>query len=393
VSFAAIFDAAPKAFLSMDWRAEFFLSEDLTYLNAAGQGPLPRVSVRALEAAVDWKKLPHQIPDPLYFELPDRVRELIAQLIRAQPDEVALTTGASGGLCAVAAGIPWKPEDEVLVARGEFPAHFSTWVPLNSAGCLRLRIVEPREVFLTAEDFLQQIGPRTRLVSTSLVRFDDAARIDATRLAEACHAVGAALLLDISQCAGALPIDVRALGADFLVCAGYKWLLGPFGAGFFWVKSEHLSKMRPGPFYWMAAEGSDNFAALNFADPKPANAARRWDTAETSSFYNLAALDAGIELVLRIGPEKVLEHNHKLIDWLFARLPNDRFVPASPLDRARRGPYGCFRARTPEKTAEFYDKLRQENVITSLREGNIRVSPYVYNSERDIDRLISVVAI
>jgi selenocysteine lyase/cysteine desulfurase len=143
----------------------------------------------------------------------------------------------------------------------------------------------------------------------------------------------------------------------------------------------------------MAAEGAENFAALNFADPKPANAARRWDSAETSSFYNLAALGAAIELVLRIGPENIAAHNHKLIEFLFSRLPNDRFVPASPLDRAQRGPYGCFHARTPEKTKQFYDKLRQENVITSLREGNIRISPHVYNSERDIDRLISVVAI
>jgi selenocysteine lyase/cysteine desulfurase len=180
---------------------------------------------------------------------------------------------------------------------------------------------------------------------------------------------------------------------DFLVCAGYKWLLGPFGTGFFWAKSGHISKMRPGPFYWMAAEGAENFAALNFVDPKPAQAARRWDAAETASYYNLAALDAGIDLVLRIGAETVAAHNYKLIDLLFSRLPQDRFVVASPLEHQQRGPYGCFQARTPEKTKEFYDKLRKENVITSLREGKIRVSPYVYNNERDIDRLISVVTV
>jgi selenocysteine lyase/cysteine desulfurase len=80
-----------------------------------------------------------------------------------------------------------------------------------------------------------------------------------------------------------------------------------------------------------------------------------------------------------------------LIEFMFERLPKDRCVPASPLDAARRGPYGCFAARTPEKTAELYQKLRAENVIVSLREGNIRVSPHLYNTERDIDRLISVV--
>jgi len=204
---------------------------------------------------------------------------------------------------------------------------------------------------------------------------------------------GALLLLDASQCCGAVPLDVSQLGVDFMVSAGYKWLLGPFGTGFFWARHEHLSKMRPGPFYWMAAEGAENFAALNFADPKPANAARRWDAAETANYYNLAALEAGLELVLRIGPQNIAAHNHKLVDQLFSRLPLDRFVVASPLDHQHRGPYGCFQARTPEKTKEYYDKLRDENIITSLRENKIRVSPYIYNNERDIDRLISVVTI
>ena len=178
-----------------------------------------------------------------------------------------------------------------------------------------------------------------------------------------------------------------------MVSAGYKWLLGPFGTGFFWAKSEHIAKMRPGPFYWMAAEGAENFAALNFADPQPAQAARRWDAAETANYYNLAALDAGVDLALCIGAETVAAHNHRLIDLLFSRLPQDRFVVASPLDHKQRGPYGCCQARSPEKTKEFYDKLRKENVITSLREGKIRVSPYMYNNERDIDRLISVVTV
>lgn len=378
---------------ALDWRNEWHEFEGSTYLNLAGQSPIPKVAIKAVHAALDWKKSPHNIPDSAYFETPDKIRVGIAKLINGRPDEIALTTGASTGAIAVAYGLAWTPGDQIVTASGEFPLQYSTWKPLEQREGVTVKIVSPRERFHTADDFIDVLTPRTRLVSVSMVRFDDGSLLDAARLAAACRAQNTLLLLDVSQCCGAMPLDVNQLGADFLICAGYKWLLGPFGTGFFWVKSEHLSKMRPGPFYWMAAEGAENFAALNFADPKPANAARRWDAAETSSFYNLAALDAGIELVLRIGPENIAGHNHKLIDLLFSRLPNDRFVVASPLERRQRGPYGCFRARTPEKTAEFYDKLRQENVITSLREGNIRVSPYVYNSERDIDRLISVVAI
>ena len=104
-------------------------------------------------------------------------------------------------------------------------------------------------------------------------------------------------------------------------------------------------------------------------------------------------MDASLEFVVRVGPETVTEHNRALIEMMYERLPRDRCIATSPLDPARRGPYGCFAARTPEKTAALYERLRKENVIVSLREGNLRVSPYLYNTERDIDRLIAVATI
>jgi selenocysteine lyase/cysteine desulfurase len=377
----------------IDWRQEWHEFEDATYLNLASQSPIPKAAIKALQNAIDWKKSPHLLPDSAFFEIPNKIRASIAKLIGGKPEEVALTAGASTGMQAVAYGLLWTPGDEVITGGGEFPLQYATWKPMEERESIQLKVISSRDKFLSADDFIAALTPRTRLVSVSLVRFDNAVMLDAAKLAAACHAQEALLLLDASQACGAVPIDVNRLGADFMICAGYKWLLGPFGTGFFWARHEHISKMRPGPFYWMAAEGVDNFAALATAPPKPANAARRWDAAETANFYNLAALQAGIELAARIGAETVSAHNHKLIDLLFSRLPPDRFVAASPLDRKLRGPYGCFQARTAEKTKEYYDKLRAGNIIVSLREGRIRVSPYVFNNERDIDRLISAVTV
>ena len=379
--------------LQTDWRQEWFEIEDATYLNLAGQSPMPKVSIGPVQAALEAKKNPHHKPESTFFEVPDRIRASIARLIGGKPEEVALTSGASAGVAAVAYALTWKPGDEVITAKGEFPLQYTTWKPMEEREGLKLKIVSPRERFITADDLIAAITPRTRMVSVSMVRFDDGSLLDVPRVAAACHAQGALLLLDISQCCGALPMDVNQLGADFMVCAGYKWLLGPFGTGFFWAKSEHLGMARPGPFYWMALMGSHNFAALNFDDPKPAANAKRWDSPEWASYFNfnLAAMDVSVDFVVRMGPELVSAHNRKLIEFMFERLPKDRFVPTSPLDAARRGPYGCFAARSPEKTAEVYKHLREENVVVSLREGNIRVSPHLYNTERDIDRLISVV--
>ncbi len=377
----------------MDWRKEFVEFGDVAYLNVSTQGPVPLVSARAAQKAIEWKKSPHTIPHEMYFGLPDRIRELLARLINAAPEEIAVTTGASSGLLAAAQAIAWKPGDEILVAQGEFPAHPSTWMPLAERDALQVKIIKPVGRFVSADDFMAQLGPRTRLISVSLVRFDDASRLDAQRLSAACRRAGVLLLLDVSQCAGAMPMDVRTLGADFVVCAGYKWLLSPYGTGFFWVRGDLIDQLRSGPLYWMAVEGAANFSSLPLAGMKPARGARRWDSPETASLFNLAAMEASLEFVLRAGVENVWSHNAALIDALVERLPRDRCVLASPADAAARGPYVCIAARAAEKTQALYEKLTAEKVIVALRENAIRIAPHLYNTPRDVDRLISVISV
>jgi cysteine desulfurase/selenocysteine lyase len=374
-----------------NWRDEWFEFEDATYLNVAGNAPMPKASLKAAQAAIEWKKFPQHVPDEAYFDVPNRIRASIAQLIGARAEEIALTTGASTGMASVAYGLTWKPGDEVITAQGEFPLQYTTWRPMEKREGLALKIVAPRDRFISADDLIAALSPKTRLVSVSLVRFDDGSMIDAARLSAACHAQGTLVLLDASQCCGGTPMDVTQLGVDFMVCAGYKWLLSPYGTGFFWARSEHTANMKPGPFYWTAAEGASHFGSLVMTDPKLAAGARRWDSAETASYFNLSAMVVSLELVLRMKPETVQAHNRGLLELMFERLPKDRCVPASPLDAARRGPYACFAARTPEKTAALYEKLRANNVFVSLREGNLRISPHLFNSERDIDKLIAVV--
>jgi selenocysteine lyase/cysteine desulfurase len=382
---------------AQDWRKEFHDFEDTTYLNVAAQGPLPKVAARAALDALEWKKNPARLPEEAYFGLPNRVRKAIAQIIGATPDEIAITAGASAGLAAVAAGIRWHPEDEVLIAQGEFPAHFSTWMPLAEGGRLTVRIVSPRKTwFLTADDFLDCLSPRTRLISTSLVRFESATRIDAARLAAACRDKGILLLLDISQCAAAMPLDIRALGADIAVCSGYKWLLSPYGTGFFWIRRELIDSEQfdaPAPFYWMALQGAERFHSLGMNGWKPVRQARRWDSPETASFFNLAPMAASLEFLLAAGIETVWEHNKGLINLLIERLPRDRCRLASPAEWEARGPFVCVAARSPEKTAALYERLREGKVMVSLREGALRIAPHLYNTERDIERLLALLAV
>ena len=375
-----------------DWKKEWFDIEDAIYLNVAAHAVMPRSTIRAVEGSLEAKKFPHRVDDSSWFEAPVRIRKALARMIGAKPEEIAVTSGASAGVAAVAYGLEWKQGDEIITAQGEFPLQYATWKPMEEREGVRLRIIEPRDRFITANDLIGALTPRTRIVSVSLVRFDDGSLLDAASVAAACHAQGTLLLLDVSQACGAVPMKVNDLGADFMVCAGYKWLLSCYGTGFFWLKSAHLDRLRPMPFYW-TGQNTDSFSELNFVDPKPCRDAKRWDAAEWATYYNfnLSAMAESVDFVLRAGPEAVAAHNRRLIEFMFSRLPEDRCVPASPLDPDMRGPFGCFTARQPEKTVELYQKLRRENIVVSLREGKIRVSPHLFNSEQDIDRLVRVV--
>jgi selenocysteine lyase/cysteine desulfurase len=378
--------------LATDYRSEFADFEGVAYLNAALQGPMPLAAAREVQAALESKKRPDRLPDSAYFDLPDRIREKIARVITARPDEIAVTSGASAGLASVAAGIDWKPGDEVLVGRGEFPAHFSTWLRYEQAGKLRVRVVEPSGRFITADDYVAQIGPHTRVVSASLVRFDNGARLDAPRVSEACRKVGAALMLDVSQCAGSMPMDIRKLGADMAVCSGYKWLLGPYGAGFFWIASEWVERLPLGAVYFMALEGARDLHAMFRQELRPMPGARRWDSPETANFMNLAAFESSLDLVLRIGLDAIARHVDALVGQIIERLPRDRCVLASPEERSKRGPYVCVSARKPEETTALYEKVRAAQIHVSLRENALRVSPFLYNTPEEISRLIDVLS-
>jgi selenocysteine lyase/cysteine desulfurase len=364
----------------------------VSYLNTAAMSAMPRVSLEAAQVAIDAKRFPHHRSDAVWFDVAERLRHSLATLIGARAQDIALTTGASTGLQIVALGLAWRPGDEVIIAKGEFPLQYATWKPMEEREGVKVRIVAPEGRFLTADDVIASMTPATRVVSVSHVRFDDGSMLDARRVADACRANGTVFVLDVTQSCGAVPLDVSALGADAVVCAGYKWLLSPYGTGFVWVRREILETLRPGPFYWMGQDATE-FGKLNMQDPAPAAGARRLDAAETSSHFNfnLTAMDASVAFVSQVGAEEVLAHNRRLIARLFDGLPAG-LAPASPLEPAQRGPYGCFVAETPELTAELHQKLTRGNVFASLREGRIRVSPHLFNTADDIDRLLDVVS-
>ena len=377
---------------SIDWKNEWFPIDDATYLNFAAHAAIPRVALNAVRLSAEAKMRPHIVDDQTFFCVAASLRQTLATLIGASPDEVALTSGAGAGLAAIAYALKWSDGDEVICSRGEFPVQYATWKPMEAREGIKVRIAVPQGQFVQSDDLVAALTPSTRVVSVSHVRFDDGSMLDVSSLAAACKRNGTLLVLDVSQSCGAVPMNVRTLGADFIVCAGYKYLLSPWGTGFLWMRKENLDSLRPGPYNWLS-QGVESFARLNYVDPEPAPTLSRWDSAEAASIYNfnLTVMEASAKFVLEAGPSLIRDHNQALIDYFFERLP-EGYRLASPRQASQRGVFGCIEARTRGDTEFLYQMLREERFVVALREGKIRVAPHLLNSTQDIDRLLVAMA-
>jgi cysteine desulfurase / selenocysteine lyase len=357
-------------------------------LNFAAHAAIPRVALNAVQASVAAKSRPHIVDDQSFFSVARSLRQTLATLIGASQDDIALTSGAGAGLATIAYALKWSAGDEVIIAGGEFPAHYATWKPMEAREGIKVRIAHPQGRFIQSGDLIAAMTPRTRVISVSHVRFDDGSILDASSLAAACKKHGALLVLDVSQSCGAIPMDVRSLDADFIVCAGYKYLLSPFGTGFLWVKPQNADLLRQGPYNWLSQD-VESFARLNYVDPRPARTLSRWDAAEASSIYNfnLTVMEASLKFVLNATPTLIHDHNQTLITHLFERLP-EGYRLASPRQASQRGVFGCIEVGSRSNTESLYQTLRDERFVVALREGRIRVAPHLLNSTQDIDRLL-----
>jgi selenocysteine lyase/cysteine desulfurase len=378
------------AMQSIDWKNEWFPIEDATYLNFAAHAAIPRVALNAVRASVAAKRRPHIVDDQSFFSVTRSLRQSLATLIGASQEDIALTSGAGAGLATIAYALNWSAGDEVIIAGGEFPAHYATWKPMEAREGIKLQITHPQGQFIQSGDLIAAMTPRTRVISVSHVRFDDGSILDVSSLAAACKSNGTLLVLDVSQSCGAVPMDVRSLGADFIVCAAYKYLLSPFGTGFLWVKPQNAALLRPGPYNWLSQD-VDSFACLNYVDPGPARTLSRWDAAEASSIYNfnLPVMEASLKFVLNATPTLIHDHNQALISYLFERLP-DGYRLASPRQASQRGVFGCIEVGSRRNTQSLYETLRDERFVVALREGRIRVAPHLLNCTQDMDRLLVV---
>ena len=377
----------------MSWKDQFELA-DAVYLNGANHGPFPRVASAAVEEALSWKRDPSTIDDAIYFALPDRVRRAAAPFFGCRPQDLAITTGASTGVALLAAGIDWRPGDHVVVPEGEFPANYLPWRALQAKGVeLTLVPVERGEGGkrgdrgVAVERIADALRPTTRVVAVGYVNFASGFRLDVEGIGALCAERDIAFLIDASQGAGAVPLDVRRSRATIVTAAGYKWMLSPYGTGVFYVDPEWVERLPVPVVNWTSVVGAEDFNNLTTLELDYRPGAVRWDAPETASFLNCMPMAASLEFLGDIGIERIFAHALALIDRVVAGLP-EGFRADSSLQAEHRSTIFRIVGDDPQRTRAAYQRCVAAGISVSLREGGIRVSPGVWNTAADIDRLL-----
>ena len=250
----------------MDVRARFPIFERLTYINSCSQGALSDAVRRSYEDYLrDWDE--KGAPWDYWVERTETARAAFAELINAEPDEIAVTTSVSAGVASLASGLRFARRSKVVLTELEFPTIGQIWHAQESRGA-RVTHVEPGE-------FEPAIDEDTLLVSTTHVSYRTGAMIDVEGVVELAHARGALVLLDAYQTVGSLPIDVNELGVDFLAAGTLKYLLGSAGLGFFYARRDAIERVRPTATGWFADE---DIFAMDIHDYSPSPTARRFQS-------------------------------------------------------------------------------------------------------------------
>ncbi len=366
--------------------SEFGSLQGVTYLNSASTGPLPERTIRALERFNRMRGAPHLLPDPDLFAIFAESRRLIARLLNATPDEIALATNTSYGLNLAALALPLAKGDIVLLSDREFPANVYPWLHLRQRG------VEVELVPVTAEGWpdeaylLDRLAePRVKVLAVSLVQFSNGYAVDLSALSRATRETGTWLVVDAIQGLGHLPVDLQRTPVDILACGGQKWLLSPWGTGFMYVRRPLIELLTPPLAGWMAFEGTDDFTQLTAYRTEFRGTAQRFETI-TLPFQDFAGFNESLGLILGEGPERIGAHARAcqapVVEW--ARRRGVRI--SSP--EGRHG--SAILCVAPPDAAAAHARLRAAKVFCSLREGSLRFSPHIFNTVDEMDRVVTI---
>jgi selenocysteine lyase/cysteine desulfurase len=370
-------------------RALFDIPPDICYLNAASYSPLPLAVQEAGRLGVARKGQPWKVPAAFAGQQYERARAAAARLINADAADVALISSVSYGVATAAKALTVPKGSRVLLLRDDHSSPVLEWTTRAPAEGFTVETVEPEDDGDWTAALLQAIERKgaapVGLASISSLHWSDGGAVDIDRIAAALKRHGAALLIDATQGAGIMDLDVRRIDPDFLVFPTYKWVLGPYGRAFLYIAKRHQDGV-PLEQTGFGRRAISSERTPYMRDTGFIAGARRFDMGERDWFITLEMSAVGMELVASWGREAIAARLRMLTSRIAEGLRN---TGALILDERLRAPHILSLGFPQGMPSGLVEKLAAENVHVAPRLGRLRISPHVYNDEADADRFVA----
>jgi selenocysteine lyase/cysteine desulfurase len=361
-------------------RSRFPIFERLTYINSCSQGALSD-SVRAAydDYLTGWDE--RGAPWEYWVERAETARATFARLVGGAADDVAVTTSLSAGISPLASAIDFSKRPKVVISDFEFPTIGQIWHAQELRGAQVVHVpADGAEI--PVERFAEAIDEETAVVSIAAVCYRNGSRLDVEEIARVAHEKGALVVLDAYQAMGTYPLDVRELGVDVLAAGVLKYLLGSAGLGFMWTRPGLAQELWPTQTGWFA---DANIFEMDIDDYSPSPTARRFQSG-TPPIPAIYAGIAGMELLEEIGIAETRAHVNELNEQLISGVEALGGTVVTPRAAEKRGALVCVRsADAPALVAA----LGADGIVTSERDGNLRVSAHAYNTVDDVDTVVA----
>lgn len=365
-------------------KRQFPAAVNYTYLNSAAVSPIPSAAVEAVNAQlhdVSGHGSEHYLE---WIATKGRSRELLAGMLGVRGEQVAFTRNTSDGIATIANGLDWAEGDNIVSFAGEFPANFYPWRRIRDAYGVELRLAPEREGRIDQDELISLINDNTKVVAISAIQFASGFRVDLKRLADAAHAHGALLVVDVIQALGAQGFDLPALGVDIAAGASHKWLCAPEGCGFLYLSDNARAKVEPTLTGWISVE-----TPWDFEDREQSwkSNALAWEsgTGVSALFYGL---EQSLKLLTETGLDNIQQHTLGLSDLLCDLLDKNAYEIVSSRETDERSAIVCIRHRGGIHCGEIAEQLQKHKIVVSPRNDRLRIAPHFYNDRGDIERLI-----
>ena len=368
------------------WRGEFPILAHTTYLISHSLGPMPRRVTGALaEFAETWATRGIRAWEEGWWDMPVTVGDIIGRIIGAAPRTVVMHQNVSICQAIVCSCFDWKGSRNKLVTDGlNFPSNDYIYGEMEARGGPRVvRVASDDGMTMRLERLLEAIDEETQLVSVSHVAFRSSSLLDLKAITEKAHAVGAMVFADLYQSAGIVPVNVTELGVDFATGGSVKWLLGGPGAGYLYVRPDHLAKLRPAATGWAAHAEPFAFA------PAPVvfdEGIRRFlnGTPNVPAMYSARS---GYEIVAEIGVDAIRRKSQRQTQKMIEMAQAKGLAVRTVLDPKARG--GVVILDVAEGKAMTAELARREILVDFRPGAGIRVAPHFYTTDAEIDRVLS----